>query len=220
MKKKFTLAATLILSAVAAMLVVTVTLASASYSQPVDTDDCYAKEEIDFVCRKGYMDRYLCDDGSIVFLPDRAVSRQEFAKIIVRFLDASESDDVTPLADASEISDDYLPYVMTACRLGVMGLSAYDGELYFCPTEYVTRDEAAYMLGHLIDASVSTYKTENFTDYSEAEPIYAQNASVLVALDLMIGYPDGTFRPKNNITRQELALVLYRIKQSGERLSY
>lgn len=220
MKKKFTLAATLILSVVAAMLVVTAAFAAGTYSPPVDTEDCYARDEIDFVCRKGYMDRFLSDDGSIIFMPNAAVTRQEFAKIIVRFLGAGSSDEITALADDDEIAAEYRDYVMTACRIGVMGLAEYDGEKYFYPSACVSRDEAAYMLGRIIDASVSTYKTELFSDYSEAEQIYQPTSSVLVALDMMIGYPDGTFRPKSKITRQELALVLYRIKQSGERLSY
>jgi hypothetical protein len=30
----------------------------------------------------------------------------------------------------------------------------------------------------------------------------------------MIGYPDGTFLPKNELTREELALILYRLTQN------
>lgn len=222
MKKRISMAATLILTAICVSLAMSVIFAGATVVTPTDTEGCYAKTEIEYVCAKGYIECYAGDDGELWFLPESTVSREEFARIIVKLLGLKSekySKYELNLKDATEISEKYLPYVKSVCACGLMGLDAADGETYFYPMQNVTREEAAYILGNLISAEVSTYKTSIFSDYSETEQIYRKNTDVLIALDMMIGYSDGTFRPKNNITRQELALVLYRISQSKEKLS-
>ena len=223
MKKRFTLALTLILSAAALTLAIGVIFAGNAYVPPSDIDDCYAKEEINYVCSKGLIDLYSNDGETTFFVPDKEISRAEFAKILTTFLKINAeraSADAPDLADKQDIPEDYSVYVLAACAKNVMGLRKENDKLYFLPNQKVTREEAAYVLGNLIKAYVSTLKTEKFSDFSETESTYIANASTLVALDLMIGYDDGTFRPKNNITRQELALVLYRMIRSGEKLKY
>ena len=221
MKKRFTPALTLILSAAALTLAIGVIFAGNAYVSPSDIDDCYAKEEIDYVCSKGLIDLYSNDGKTTFFVPDKEISRAEFAKILTAFLkiNAERAASGAPeLADKQDIPEEYSIYVLAACAENLMGLRIENGRSYFLPDRKMTREEAAYLLGNLIKANVSTLKTEKFSDFSETEKGYAANASTLIALDIMIGYDDGTFRPKNNITRQELALVLYRMIHSGEKL--
>lgn len=223
MKKRITLAATLVLTVICASLAISVIFAGSSVISPADTDSCYAKEAIEYVCEKGYIECFYEKDGTAVFSPDAAVSREEFAKILACFLDLRTertSDKNLSLCDSDKISEKYFPYVRAVCEKGLMGLQKSDDGLYFLPSENVTREEAGYILGNLEGAAVSTYKTSAFSDYSETEKGYMENVSTLIALNMMIGYSDGTFRPKSNITRQELALVLYRMDSSGRTLIY
>lgn len=223
MKKRFTLALTLILSAIALTLAIGVIFASSTYIPPSDIDDCYAKDEINYVCSHGIIDLYANDEEMTFFVPEKTVTRAEFAKILSLLLNINVdrvASSAPELADKHDIPEEYEKYVLAACAKGIMGLRQEDDGLYFAPNEYVSRQEAAYMLGNLIPAYVSTLKTEKFSDFSETNDIYLPNACTLVGLDMMIGYDDGTFRPKNLITRQELALVLYRMIHSGEKLKY
>ncbi|MBQ9510180.1 MAG: S-layer homology domain-containing protein [Clostridia bacterium] len=223
MKKRFTLAITLILSAVAITLAIGVIFAGSAYIPPCDIDDCYAKDEINYVCLHGIIDLYSSDGENTFFMPEKAITRAEFAKILTALLKINVgrvSSRAPELADKHEIPEEYQAYVQAACAEGIMGLRKEDDKLFFAPNEFVSRQEAAYVLGNLIPAYVSTLKTEKFSDFEETNEIYMTNASTLVALDMMIGYDDGTFRPQNDITRQELALVLYRMIHSGEKLKY
>ena len=73
MKKRFTLALTLILSAAALTLAIGVIFAGNAYVSPSDIDDCYAKDEIDYVCSKGLIDLYSNDGKTTFFVPDKEI---------------------------------------------------------------------------------------------------------------------------------------------------
>ena len=53
-----------------------------------------------------------------------------------------------------------------------------------------------------------------FSDFNTISTYFEANAKKLVDLEIMIGYPDDTFRPKQGLTREELALILYRFTQN------
>lgn len=88
------------------------------------------------------------------------------------------------------------------------------------PLENVTRQEAAYIIGALTDTVASSSNVDRFSDIGDTYLPYMQNVKTVISLGYMIGYPDGTFRPERDITRAELALTLYRIRQSGDKLNF
>ena len=59
-----------------------------------------------------------------------------------------------------------------------------------------------------------------FSDFETTYKPYSANVKTMISYEYMIGYPDRTFRPERDITRAELALTLYRLKQGGEKLIY
>ena len=111
----------------------------------------------------------------------------------------------------------FLPDV---CALGLMGTLRDNGKTYFLPLENVTRQEAAYIIGALTDTVASSSNVDRFSDIGDTYLPYMQNVKTVISLGYMIGYPDGTFRPERDITRAELALTLYRIRQSGDKLNF
>ena len=49
-----------------------------------------------------------------------------------------------------------------------------------------------------------------FTDEDDFSPQYAEAAEVLTNLKVMQGYDDGSFLPQRNITRAQVATLIYR----------
>ena len=49
-----------------------------------------------------------------------------------------------------------------------------------------------------------------FTDEDDFSPQYAEAAEVLTGMKVMQGYDDGSFLPQRNITRAQVATMIYR----------
>lgn len=223
MKKRITLSLTLALSVVAVVLAATVIFSGGSRALPTDSENSFASEAIIFACKNGYMSCTMSDEGEALFVPDGTITRAEFAQIIVDFLGINPDKyfrTETNFADMGDVPEELIPYVKTVAALGLMGTLSENGKLYFMPLENVSRQETAYMLGALIGASVSTFKTDMFSDFETTYKPYSANVKTMISYEYMIGYPDRTFRPERDITRAELALTLYRLKQGGEKLIY
>ncbi len=79
----------------------------------------------------------------------------------------------------------------------------------FDPTGAVTRAEFALMLARALNLSMPTPSTAPFSDVPVTSP-YAGAIAAAVQAGIVNGYPDGTFRPDANISRQELAVMVDR----------
>lgn len=95
-------------------------------------------------------------------------------------------------------------------RQEIATLAAYDlvsgyGDGTFRPENTVTRAEFAAMLAAALNLSGSG--TSAFTDVP-ADAWYASSVSAMAAKGFLAGYKDGTFRPDNTITYQEMVTVL------------
>lgn len=187
------------------------------------TPDSYACDAIVFACKSGYMSCTSSPDGEALFLPDETVTRAEFAAVLVEYLGINPDKYFraeTGISDISDTPDELIPYVKAVCALGLMGTLRDNGKTYFLPLENVTRQEAAYIIGALTDTVASSSNVDRFSDIGDTYLPYMQNVKTVISLGYMIGYPDGTFRPERDMTRAELALTLYRIRQSGDKLNF
>ncbi len=83
------------------------------------------------------------------------------------------------------------------------------------PDGEITRSEIVSILYSILyDENVVPSKNVSFTDVSDDE-WYAEKVDYLAGLGYIHGYSDGTFRPNNNITREELAAIMSRIFGDG-----
>lgn len=80
----------------------------------------------------------------------------------------------------------------------------------FFPDAAVTRAEAASILYALMDRSESYPPGAAFTDITGSE--HEDEIRAVSAARLMLGYPDGTFRPEDEITRAEFFAALCRFR--------
>ena len=77
------------------------------------------------------------------------------------------------------------------------------------PNAEVTRAEAAIMIGRLKDFD----DTPRATGFPDVPASHKASGSIAAAAEaqLIKGYPDGTYRPENTITRAEMAFILSRL---------
>ena len=191
----------------------------ASYDVPVgedwtpvftDTRNYWAATYVDFLYDAGITTGY--SDGT--FRPNQNISRQQFAVMLFRYLglDGSRYESVTlPFADTASIGDYALTAVKALYTEGIInGSTGADGRLYFNPGSSLTRAQAAAMIGRTQEKGyASTALT--FSDAASIPSYAASYIQTMVAQGIISGYSDGTFRPGSNITRGQMAKILYNL---------
>ncbi len=149
------------------------------------------------------------EDGS--FRPHLGITRQEIAVAMVRALGKTTDAEMakhsnTGFADDAAIADWSRGYVNMAVSMGLF--TGYgDGE--FKPNRTISRQELTAVLMRLLEDYVDASPVVRYTDADDIHgyaKAYVGQASDLGIVD---GYPDGTFKPLNDITRAEAAKMLY-----------
>lgn len=97
----------------------------------------------------------------------------------------------------------YEPYVNFVAARGIMNTND-DGA--FMPHQSITRGDLAYFLANMSDETIENYTNHEFLDVSDDHP-YEKSISWAYTTGVIKGYQDGTFRPDQVITRQELAVM-------------
>ncbi|MDQ6421450.1 X2-like carbohydrate binding domain-containing protein [Paenibacillus sp. LHD-117] len=150
-----------------------------------------------------YMNGY--EDGT--FKPDKKITRAEIAAILSRVLtrDANEADIAYSDVSSSSWAKDA---ISTATKMGLMQGYA-DGT--FGPDKSITRAEMAKLVSIMIEEPAHT--GAGFTDISKT---WAEDAILAVqSAGIMNGYPDGTFKPNNALTRAEAVSIINRVLDRG-----
>ena len=87
----------------------------------------------------------------------------------------------------------------------------------FGPTDPITRVQMAYLL--VRGFQLKETSNVNFSDVPKSGDQYDAINKIATA-GLTVGYPDGTFRPTNNVTRQDFAVFVARGLNPDYRVSY
>ena len=167
-------------------------------SQPVeDISGHWAKDNINALVKMGVITGY--EDGT--FRPDQNISRAEFAAILVKAFNLSTQSGKT----FSDTQNHWAKqFVSTAYANNVV--NGYSDSV-FKPDNMITREQMAVMVANA--GKLSTQKgIPDFSDNASMS-VWAREA-VLSAnnAELIAGYPDNTFRPKNYATRAEAVTVV------------
>ena len=110
-----------------------------------------------------------------------------------------------PFTDVPESRWSY-PYIKQLYDAGVVsGMTATT----FAPAENMTRAQFVTMLAGLQGADVSAYRTGKFTDVP-ADAWYAPYVSWAAENGVVYGVSDSAFAPDANISRQDMAVMVYR----------
>ena len=175
-----------------------------------DTQDYWAAVYVDYLYTSGITTGYA--DGT--FRPNQNITRAQFSVMLYRYLGLEESkyeDVVLPFADLASIPEYALPAIRALYTESVInGTTGKDGRLYFNPGNPLTRAQAATMIGRTQEKGYATAEL-TFSD-AKSIPAYAAGyIQTMVAQGIISGYADGTFKPNNNITRGQMAKILYNL---------
>ncbi|MGG4480264.1 S-layer homology domain-containing protein [Paenibacillus illinoisensis] len=203
MKKNFKAKSLSILSTVA-ILSTMVTHASASVTLS-DISSSYAKEEINELVQKGII--YGTGDGK--FNPTSNIKRQDFAILLVRALNL-DTDNPPQSPSFKDVPQNN--YAFSAVEAAVKaGLIKGMGNGVFGINQNLTREQMAVIFVNALGVN-SAGKGQNlaFSDVNSISDWAKDAVGAAVELELMKGNPDGTFKPSNQASRQEVALVAYK----------
>ncbi len=162
---------------------------------------------------------YLIDSGIMngisetEFSPNTQVTRAMFVTMLGRLSGVKEGDfeGNTQFEDVSS-SDWYYEYVLWGQDCGIItGVS----NTRFDPMGYISRQDMATMLLRYMnyrDVNLSFVDSGNeFTDESAVADYAYEAVKIVSAMELIKGYPDGSFAPNGNATRAEAATVISRL---------
>lgn len=187
-----------------------------SPSLPCDISESFAENEIKYLISLGVLETQSSGDN-IFFLPTSNVTREYFARSIVSIfgLNTADYDSFSlNIADETDVPKESMPYIRAAVATGLMDTIVLDGKEYFLPNSTISREEAADILGSLSTAVIASTRSSAFSDIDNTEQTYIENLKKLIDLEVLIGYPDGTIKPKSALTREELAVMLWRVLQN------
>ncbi len=173
-----------------------------------DTAEYWGADYCDFLYNQNISRGY--EDGT--FRPDELLTRLDFSVMLYNCLrlDPAKYAEVTlPFADLGSIPEQALPAVRALYREGIVtGSAGKDGTLVFNPAGNLTRAQAAAMIGRSQEKGYALADL-TFTDAGQIPSYATFYIRTMAAQGILSGYADGTFRPQANITRGQMAKILY-----------
>ena len=174
-----------------------------------DIQDYWGATYVDFLYNADITTGY--SDGT--FRPNQNISRAQFAVMLYRYLKLDESKYASvnlPFADLGSIPAYAIPAVKALYTEGVITGSEKNGKLYFNPDSALTRAQAAAMIGRT-QAKGYALADLTFSDSASIPAYAAYYIRAMVGQGVISGYSDGTFKPHSNITRGQMAKILYNL---------
>lgn len=145
-------------------------------------------------------------DGT--FLPDRAITRAEFIRLLNNTATTTFTSDTQMHFSDVKQQDWYYNDIAKAVS-GNVTKGFEDGT--FRPNETITRAQAAVLICNAKGLTPNEYGADRFTDVSQI-PNWARGAvGAAVSAGYLSGYPDGTFYPNKGMTRAEAVSTLDRV---------
>lgn len=152
------------------------------------------------------------EDGT--FRPTAPIQRQAMASFLFQFADRPEHGFERSYAlwgtlGLPDVPEDH-EFVMEIDWLVDAGVASGYADGTFRPGQPVTREAMAAFLYRLAgEPEWEAPETSPFTDVSTDEGFY-HHITWLAQTDITTGYPDGTFRPRANVSREATAAFLFR----------
>ncbi len=170
-----------------------------------DIENSFAKDSIQRLADAGLIKGY--PDGT--FGPDKPITRAEYVVLMVRALGAEDGSEIDlPFQDISEEAW-YAPSLKVALDKGFAeGFSSKE----FGPQLLIDREQASKMtVTALLGKQEGVPGLLSFTDTSKVSAWASEYVKAGVLMGVLEGYPDGSFKPKQHMTRAEAASLLVRI---------
>ena len=165
-----------------------------------DYDGHWAASAITEWKDKGVINGY--EDGS--FKPKQNITRAELATILVNVFKLQDTKNAKAFSDVNESAW----YADAVAKVSSADIMHTEGK-YFNPNTPATREEAAYALAKAYKLSGGS--GSNFKDADEISSWSQDAIAALVSGGYIGGRPDGTFAPKDNLTRADMVTMIDKI---------
>ena len=168
----------------------------------------WAYNDVQKMVNEGIVSGY--NDGS--FKPEKNVTNEEFATILTKVLGLKSGYNPIKFDDISE--DRWSkPYI--DAMSSYYTYKTITGINYFKPLGSSTREEVAAAIVRVMGWAGETpdYTVlEKFSDKNEINPKLKSYIAIAVKNGIINGNANGTFKPKNNLTRAQIASLMSNVK--------
>ncbi len=184
-----------------------------------DTIDDWYKDSIYFLSSNG-----IAKGNGYSYGVGQKITRGDFILMLYRAFDLENVSGGSTNRNFADVNsnDYYYAAVVKAAKLGITtGQQGTDGKYYFNPTNPITREEAFTLIYRTMNInsiknklygalpSGSSSALYKFTDRNSVQSYATTAVASLVTAGLVTG-SDGQIKPANNISREEMAVVLHR----------
>lgn len=183
-------------------LLLMMSLTIPAFAEFNDTKGHWAEHQIDVVANAGIVGGYPNGD----FKPENNITREQFAKVVANFMGYTKEGDVSMYPDVNP-NGNLTPYVAMCVEAGVLG-GFPDGTMR--PGAYITREQAAAMLCRAFKLQ-SDGLTTTFKDRASITAKLDPEVAALERTGLITGFNDGSFKPKANLTRAQMMVIISRL---------
>lgn len=156
---------------------------------------------------KMYNEGIVNGTGDNMFEPKRAVTREEFTKMIVLALYNSEFDfkDEKSYRDV-ELGQWYSPYIFFGKQNNLINGV---GDNRFGIGEYISREDSVVILARAVKAE-KTKDEKYFSDFDNISDYAKDSVQALYEMGIIVGDDLGAFNPKKSLSRAEAAVMICR----------
>lgn len=168
----------------------------------------WASRDINSLVSRGLIAGYPND----TFNPNGNITVREFMTILSRYIaekpDKGKSIVGNVMVQINPTSWGYIESKSILDRMSLAELMRFD---YFSLDRPISREEVAFLIDKSLklDTPYTNNLRRPLNDVGSSS--YPGEISKLVDLEVVSGYPDGSFRPKNNIMRSEIAALFAKL---------
>lgn len=171
-----------------------------------DIENHWARNEIELLVGKGIISGMI--DGS--FSPEEKITRAQFATMIFNIMELKKEEYSGKFIDVKS-TDWFSLYVEAVAKARVV-LGSQDR---FYPNNNITREEMAVIIVRVMEQKgINVMSSQvSFTDKDEISSWAVESVSKAVDKKIIKGMTDTTFEPKQNATRAQASVMLYRLME-------
>lgn len=180
-----------------------------------DIENHWAKSSILELSKRNIMGGY----GNDIYKPNNNITRAEFTKLILSSLNIGSQNYDSPFTDVKK-GDWYYSTITTAAHLNLVGGTS---ATQFEPNKVISRQEISVMITRALNQQniYPVESTELFLDEASISPYAKSAVKKLQHLGIVGGKVQGPqnkyyFKPKDNATRAEAAVMILRMLNAIE----
>ena len=161
----------------------------------------WAQSYIINLTQKGYISGF----PDKTFLPNGRLTRAQAAVLLVKILGLENETGAGTFSDT--VGHWAEKQISIAKQYGIF--SGYDGNLFY-PEKNITREEFAVVCDKVLySPDTVNFAQKIYSDVSPESNPWSNNSIILLSMNNIIsGYPDGSFKPGNSISRAEAVRII------------